>query len=632
MALAPHPRERRTPASVFPESPNSRIAKVRAACHKSGMTMTPSLTDLEAHVGRYPDDAGAWRALGRAQRAAGAEDAASAAELNAIAAAKSDPLLLEAGLALVDNDIPTAEHLLRGRLRDDPFDVAAIRMFAEVAARVGRTADAEKLLRRALELAPDFVAARANLAMVLHRQARSGEAVEILEQVLAVDPDNPGHKNLKAAALVRVGGFEDAIAIYEEMVARFPDNAKLWMSFGHVLKTVGRQEEGVAAYRRAIAIQPGFGEAWWSLANLKTVKFDAEDRAAMTAALSRSDLSAEDRYHLHFSLGKAWEDAPDAPDRAEHSFAHYRDGNALRRAEIGYQPERITAMVARSRALLASGALTGAAGGDPRGDVIFILGMPRAGSTLIEQILASHSLIEGTQELPEIPAIAQDLQRRFDGLGAGCERVEGEDGFASAYPALLAQLDAAECAALGERYLANSQIQRKTDKPYFIDKLPNNWLHIPLIHRILPNAKIIDARRHPLDCCFSNFRQHFARGQNFSYALDDMGLYYRDYVDMMQGVDDALPGKVHRVIHEQVVDDLEGEVRRLLAYLGLPFEEACLRFHENDRAVRTASSEQVRRPINRDGMDRWQDYDRWLGPLRDALGDVLTAYPDPPSR
>ncbi len=578
------------------------------------------IAGLEARTRHNPEDAEAWRALARGLRETEDAETASAAELNAIHAAKSDPLLMEAGLALVDNDIPKAEHLLRERLKENPFDVAAIRMFAEVAARVGRVEAAEKLLRRALELAPDFVAARANLAMILHRQARSGEAIEVLQQVLAVDPDNPGHKNLKAAALVRVGGFDEAIAIYEEMVALLPDNAKLWMSYGHVLKTVGRQDDGIAAYRRAIALEPGFGEAWWSLANLKTVQFDEADRAAMEAALERADLSAEDRFHLHFSLGKAWEDAPAGPERAERSFAHYREGNALRREEIGYRPERISAMVGRSIAMLESGALNGPAFGDLRDDVIFILGMPRAGSTLIEQILASHSQVEGTQELGEIPAIAQDLQRRFG---------EGDAGV-NAYPGLLGDLGDDELMALGTRYLDATRIQRKTDKPYFIDKLPNNWLHLPLIHRILPNAKIIDARRHPMDCCFSNFRQHYARGQNFSYSLEDMGHYYRDYVHLMRAVDVALPGKVHRVIHEAIVADLEGEVRRLLAFLGLPFEEACLRFHENERAVRTASSEQVRRPINRDGMDRWQDYAAWLGPLETALGDVLTAYPDVP--
>lgn len=592
---------------------------------------SPSIADLEIHTRRFPADAGAWRMLARAQREAGDDEAASIAELNAIHAAKQDPLLMEAALALVDNDIPKAEHMLRSRLKDDPFDVAAIRMFAEVAARIGRFPDSETLLRRALVLAPDFVAARANLAMVLHRQSKSTEAVEILCQLLAVDPDNAAHKNLKAAALVRVGGFEEATQIYDEMVERFPDHAKLWMSYGHVLKTVGRQEDGIAAYRRAIALEPGFGEAWWSLANLKTVKFDAADRAIMEAALEADILSDADRYHLHFALGKAYDDAKNVAEAAQHSFSHYAKGNALRRAELHYVAERTTATVARSIALLESGALSGETMGNVAPDVIFILGMPRAGSTLIEQILASHSMIEGTQELPEIPTIVRDLQLN-DGDVDGADGEDITDGAESlAYPQLITDLTAEQCRALGQRYLDNSRIQRKTDKPFFIDKLPNNWLHIPLIHRILPHAKIIDARRHPMDCCFSNFRQHFARGQNFSYTLEDMGLYYRDYVHLMHAVDMALPGKVHRVIHEAIIDDLEGEVRALLNYLNLPFEEACLRFWETDRAVRTASSEQVRRPINRDGMDKWREVEGELGPLKKALSDVLTAYPAVPS-
>ena len=581
------------------------------------------IAELESHVRRFPADADAWRALGREQRAAGDDEAASVAELNAIHAAKQDPHLIEAALALVDNDIPKAEYLLRERLKANPYDVAAIRMFAEVAARIGRYPDSEKLLRRALELAPDFVAARANLAMVLHRQSKSSEAVDVLCDVLAVDPDNAGHKNLKAAALVRVGGFEEAIQIYAEMVERFPDIAKLWMSYGHVLKTVGQTEEGVAAYRRAIAIEPGFGEAWWSLANLKTVKFDGEDRAAMEAALTQDGLKPEDRYHLHFALGKAYDDAGDVEDAAQNSFAHYVKGNALRREDIHYFPERTSATVKRSIDLLQSGTISGPPIGNEAKDVIFILGMPRAGSTLIEQILASHSMVEGTQELAEIPTIAQELQSREE----SDEACDDDEGLGLNYPALIKELTAEQCQALGQRYLDNARVQRKTDKPFFIDKLPNNWLHVPLIHRILPDAKIIDARRHPLDCCFSNFRQHFARGQNFSYSLADMGHYYRDYVHLMRAVDEALPGKVHRVIHEAIVDDLEGEVRALLDYLDLPFEEACLRFWENDRAVRTASSEQVRRPINKDGMDKWREVESELSPLKDALGDVLTAYP-----
>jgi tetratricopeptide (TPR) repeat protein len=378
------------------------------------------------------------------------------------------------------------------------------------------------------------------------------------------------------------------------------------MSHGHILKTVGRQEDSIAAYRAALAAEPALGEVWWSLANLKTVRFSDEDVGAMEAALESGATSGEDRYHLHFALGKAMEDAA----RWEESFRHYAEGNRLRKAELDYDMADMRGLVDRIIARFTPDFLAARARqGHPARDPIFILGMPRAGSTLTEQILASHPMVEGTMELPDIPAMA---------LREGREGGGGPLGWTDA----LADMTPERLAALGAEYLDRTRIQRKTDKPLFIDKLPNNWTYLGFIHLILPNATIIDARRDPMDCCFSNFRQHFARGQAFSYDLADMGGYYADYVRLMRNFDAVLPSRVHRVIHERLVDDPESEVRRLLDHVGLPFDPACLRFHENDRAVRTASSEQVRRPINRDGMDRWRHYDAWLGPLRDALGDV----------
>jgi tetratricopeptide (TPR) repeat protein len=553
------------------------------------------------------------RALGRKLRAAGDDEAAERAELDAIRASTQDPVLIEAAMALMDGELAAAEHILRPRLKANPWDVAAIRMMAELAGRLGRYSDAENLLRRALELAPGFAAARANLATVLYRQNRPADAIAVLDQLLDGEPDNIAHRNLKAAALGRIGGFEEAIALYEEVLQRFPQ-PKIWMSYGHVLKTVGRQADSVAAYRRALELAPGLGEVWWSLANLKTVKFSVEDLKVMTTALGREDISAEDRFHLHFALGKAHEDAGDPAA----SFAHYAKGNAARRELIDYDPADTTTLVRRSAALMTARFFAARAGqGSPLTDPIFILGMPRAGSTLIEQILSSHPLIEGTQELPEVAQMARRLGGR-------------KRRAASAYPDCLADLPAEELAALGEEYLDRTRVYRKTDRPFFIDKMPNNWLHTGFIHLMLPGAKIIDARRHPLGCCFSNFKQHFARGQAFSYSLDDVGRYYRDYVAMMAAIDEALPGRVHRVIYERMVEDTEAEVRRLLDYVGVPFEPACLRFYENERAVRTASSEQVRQPINRAGMDQWQPFEPWLGPLKMALGDVLDCYPEVP--
>jgi tetratricopeptide (TPR) repeat protein len=532
-----------------------------------------------------------------------------------LTASVRDPRLIEAGLALVEGRLAAAEGLLRPHLRERPTDIAAIRMMAELAGRLGRYADSEALLRRALELAPGFTAARANLATVLYRQNRPAEAIQILDSLLDEQPENPSHQNLKAASLGRIGGFEEALQIYRQVLERLPGQARIWMSYGHVLKTVGRLDEGVAAYRRAIALAPALGEAWWSLANLKTVRLGPADIEAMTAARSAPDLSSDDRFHLHFALGKAHDDSGEA----ELAFRHYAEGNSLRRALIGYDAKETSRNVDRAISLFTPAFFEEREGwGCPAPDPIFILGMPRAGSTLVEQILASHCEVEGTMELPDIPALVKRL-------GGRTRRSEE-----SAYPEVLATLAPDELRALGEEYLERARIHRRTDKPFFIDKMPNNWAHVGFIRLILPKARIVDARRHPLDCGLSNFRQHYARGQGFSYSLTDMGLYYSDYVRLMAHFDRALPGLVHRVVHERLVDSPEIEIRALLDALGLPFDPACLSFHENKRAVRTASSEQVRRPINRDGMDRWRDYEPWLGPLKEALGPVLDAYPEAP--
>ncbi len=512
-----------------------------------------------------------------------------------------NPDLIEAAMALNENRLHDAEPLLRDHLKRDPFDVAAIRMFAELAARIGRLKDAETLLRRAVELAPHFLAARSNLATVLYKQNRAADAVAELDALLAVDPENAANANLKAAALGRIGEYDEALGLYEQVLAQIPGQPKIWMSYGHVLKTVGRQKDCVAAYRRALAIAPTLGEVWWSLANLKTVKFDDADLGSMAAGLARDDIATEDRFHLHFALGKAFEDRSDA----EAAFAHYARGNALRSAELDYDADETTARVGESKSLFTPAFFAARAGqGRHDPDPIFILGLPRAGSTLIEQILSSHSLVEGTMELPDIPAIAARLED--DGDWAA--------NLAAATPEKLREM--------GETYLHRTRVQRKTGKPFFIDKLPNNWLHVGLIHLILPKAKIIDARREPMACCFSNFKQHFARGQAFTYSLTDIGRYYVDYVAYMAHLDAVLPGRVHRVRHEDMVADSDATIRALLSALNLPFEESCLRFWENDRAVRTASSEQVRRPIFADGTDQWRQFDPWLGELRTALGDL----------
>lgn len=525
-----------------------------------------------------------------------------------VARGMRNPQLIAAALAINEDRLADAEPVLRAHLKDDPFDVAAIRLMAQLAARLGRFKDSEALLRRAIDLAPGFAAARSSLAGILYRQNRFEETVEMLGTVLAAEADDAGGQSLMAAALGRIGEYDEALALYDALTQRFPDHAKLWMSLGHLLKTVGRQEESIAAYRRALAVEPTLGEVWWSLANLKTVRFDDADIAAMQAALEISGLSDEDRLHVHFALGKAQDDRR----AAESAFHHYAQANAIRHGQLDYDPEGVSGHVDKIITTFTPAFFESkAAQGDASPDPIFILGMPRAGSTLLEQILASHSLIEGTMELPDLPAIAL---REGQGVPSGWIDAVGT-------------MPAERLAELGREFLERTRIQRKTDKPFYIDKLPNNWIYTGLIHLILPNAKIIDARRHPLDCCFSNFRQHFAKGQAFSYSLSDMGRYYADYVRAMAHFDAVLPGRVHRVIHEAVIENPEAEVRAMLDYLGVPFEGACLDFHQNKRAVRTASSEQVRRPINSDGVAQWKPYEQWLDPLKAALGDLWQCYP-----
>jgi tetratricopeptide (TPR) repeat protein len=570
---------------------------------------------LRQAVALKPDLPQAWRTLGDHLMAAGEQDAADAAYANHVRYSTHDPRLMGAAVALAEGRIPDAEALLRAHLQQAPTDVAAIRMFAEVAARLGRNEDALHLLERCLELAPGFHAARQNYALLLHRSNQPERALVEIARLLAAEPDHPGHRNLQAVVLCRIGDFAPAIRIYTDLLARYPHHAKVWMSYGHALKTAGYADRAIEAYRHSLQLEPGFGEAWWSLANLKTFRFSAGDLATMRQQLARAELAADDRLHLEFAIGKALEDAGDyAP-----SFGHYARGNALRRAQLRYSADATSARVRRACAQYTGAFFAARAGmGCPARDPIFIVGLPRAGSTLIEQILSSHSQVEGTMELPEIATISRGL------------RQQGEPGSVTPYHDALAALDADALRALGEQYLARTRIQRKTSAPLFIDKMPNNFMHIGLIHLMLPKAKIIDARRHPLACCFSAYKQHFARGQSFSYGLEDIGRYYHDYVRLMAHFDMVLPGRIHRVLYERMVADTEGEVRRLLDYCDLPFEDSCLRFFQNPRPVRTASSEQVRQPIYREGVDHWRHYAAWLEPLRQALGPVLESYPDVP--
>ena len=598
---------------VHPDHPNA-LALSGLALGRLGQG-DAAIAALRRAVQFKPELPDAWRALGDHYSALEMHEAADAAFAQHIRYSTHDPKLMSAALALAENRIPEAEHALREHLKRYPTDVAAIRMLAEVAARIGRLNDAEILLSRCVELAPGFTAARQNYAMVLHRQNKPAQAMQEVRRLLAAEPGNPGIRNLKAAILGRTGDFDESIREYQAVLADYPRQPKVWMSLGHALKTAGKTAASIEAYRRCIELAPQFGEVWWSLANLKTLRFTPEEVATMRAQLTRPDLTNDDRFHFHFSLGKALEDNGSFAE----SFDHYAQGNALRRKLIRYDAADNEAHVGRSKKLFTCEFFAQRQDvGCPARDPIFIVGLPRSGSTLIEQILASHSQVEGTQELPDISMIARVV-------GARTTRAE-----VSAYPRALEKFSADELRGLGAQYLEQTRIHRKTPAPFFIDKMPNNFAHVGLIHLILPNAKIVDARRHPLGCCFSCFKQHFARGQNFTYELAEIGRYYRNYVELMAHFDAVLPGRVHRVFYENMVEDTEGCVRRLLDYCGLPFEEPVLRFHENQRAVRTASSEQVRQPIFRDGVDQWRHYEPYLAPLRAALGPVLDAYPGTP--
>ena len=558
----------------------------------------------------------AWSALGEQYVLVGDVLASDAAYSHHFNVAVNEPQLQKAVAALRNGRPDITEDILIEFLETHPDHVNAIKMLAEAAIACDRNEDASALLERCLELAPDFAAARYRLVSSLYLQNRLQEAIPHIDMLLERDPKNPQFRTMKASLLGQMGEDKDALALFEELVNEYPRHPASWISYGHALKGAGKQDEGVNAYRKAIELLPQLGGGYWSLANLKTFKFNDNDIKEMQGQLERGDLRVEARVQFFFSLGKAYEDKKDY----ESAFENYQKGNALWRSTVEYDADKTHAFVEACKEVFTPELFEHCRGfGHQARDPIFVVGLPRAGSTLLEQILSSHSQIEGTMELPDITSLARHLNE---------DNAEGGDG--PSYPELLAYLDSEEFERRGEGYIKSTRSHRKLGRPFFVDKMPNNYAHIPLIHLILPNAKIIDARRHPMGSCFSNFKQHFARGQHFTYALTDVGRYYRDYVELMAHWDKVLPGKVHRVIYEKLVDDPETEIRRIFEYLGLPFEEQCLRFHETERAVRTASSEQVRQPLYKSGVDHWKKFEPWLGPLKTALGPVLEKYPDVP--
>lgn len=580
------------------------------AQHAAGQ-FRDALSSVQASLRINAASADAWRLLADLHDAAGDTAKADQARARYMQYATRDPRLLGAAAALAENRLPQSEALLRTHLASYPTDIAALRMLAEIAGRLRRYQDAQSLLEQCLQLSPSFDAARHNLAVVLNRQGKASAALTHINALLTKELRNPAYRNLKGAILANLSEYEQSIEVYASVLHDFPLQPKIWLSYGHSLKTLGRVADSIAAYRRAIELEPTLGEAYWSLANLKTFRFAAAEIEAMERIATSGKLDDEAKLHVEYALGKALEDAQGYAA----SFEHYVRGAALRRKRHPYDASENTRFMERSRACFDANFFAARRDGGARApDPIFIVGLPRSGSTLIEQILASHSQVEGTMELPDLPQIAREL--------AGEARADESQFFEA-----ISGLSAAQRRELGERYLTSTRVHRKSAAPYFIDKMPNNCAYVGLIHLILPNAKIIDARRHPMGCCFSAFKQHFARGQSFTYGLEDLGHYYRDYVGLMAHVDEVLPGKVHRIFYEEMIEHTERTVRALLDYCGLPFEQACLAFHDNERAVRTASSEQVRQPIFREGLDHWRHYEAWLGPLREVLGPVLENYP-----
>lgn len=590
----------------------SRLYQERGHCYVALKQAPQAIDAFLRGVNINPALPASWAMLEGLFRIARQTENAAAAAGHVAALKKVPPEVVTATALFADGELAEAEQLIRAFLLKHGHHVEAMRLLARIGIERDVLDDAQLLLEAVLDLAPDYHAARFDYAQVLTRRHMHQRAREQTEKLLSADRSNRNYRMLHALTCVGLGLHEHAIDLYRELLTGAAQPAELHLSIAHSLKTLGRRAEAIAEYRAAAASRTGYGDAYWSLANLKTYRFEDDELQQMRVAESAASSSVVDRYHLCFALGKALEDR----QRYEESFEYYARGNALKRSESQYRAEvlelntRLQIEVCTPE-LFARNGKSGASEADP----IFIVGLPRSGSTLIEQILASHSAAEGTQELADLPRIVVDLKGREPDLGN------------PRYPAVLAQMRAEDYRRLGEKYLADTRIYR-TGKARFIDKMPNNFRHIGLLHLMLPNAKIIDARREPMACCFGNFKQLFAQGQEFAYSVEDIARYYRTYLKLMRHWDAVLPGRVLRVHHEELVDDLEGSVRRLLDYCELGFEPACVEFHKTERSVRTASSEQVRQPIYREGLAQWRHYESWLGPLREALGDALMRYRD----
>jgi tetratricopeptide (TPR) repeat protein len=590
----------------------SRLHQERGLCHVALRQAPQAIAAFLRGVHINPAMPVSWSMLEGLYRLTGQPEESRLAAAHVAKLKELPPQVVTATALFSDGEFAESEALVRAFLVKNGHHVEGMRLLARLGIERDALDDAQLLLEGVLDVAPDYHAARFEYAQVLSKRQMHREAQQQVEQLLATDPASRNYRTLYAMTCVGLGQNERAAQLYRELLDGAPQPAELHLSIAHSLKTLGQREEAIESYRAAATVRAGYGEAYWSLANLKTYRFEEGELAAMRAAEADPAASLPDRYHLCFALGKALEDRGDYAQ----SFDYYARGNALKHSESRYRPEVMELNTRRqkevcTRALFARNAGAGAAAADP----IFIVGLPRSGSTLIEQILASHSAVEGTHELADIPRIVAGLQGRDWDIAD------------PPYPGVLADLSPADFGRLGEKYLADTRAYR-SGRPRFIDKMPNNFRHIGLIHLLLPNARIIDARREPMACCFGNFKQLYASGQEFSYSFGDTARYYRTYLELMAHWNAVLPGRVLRIQHEELVDDLEGQVHRLLEYCGLKFEQRCVEFHKTERSVRTPSSEQVRQPIYREGLEQWRHYEPWLGPLKEALGDALERYRD----
>ncbi|MEA3107566.1 MAG: hypothetical protein QOI88_2171, partial [Gammaproteobacteria bacterium] len=588
----------------------SRLYQERGHCHVARKDAPRAIESFLKGVHINPALPASWSLLEGLYRITGQIEDAATAAAHVATLKRLPPEVVTATALFSDGELLPAENIVRAYLLKHGNHVEAMRLLARIGIEREVFDDAELLLEAVLQLEPGYHAARHDYARALVERHKYQRAREELEALVKIEPNNRHYRTLYATTYVGLGEHDKAIALYRELLIDAPQAAELHLSVAHSLKTLGKREESVEAYRAAAAARPSYGDAYWSLANLKTYRFPDKEIEVMRAAESSPATGPIDRYQLCFALGKAYEDAGDYQE----SYRYYERGNAHKRSESRYRPEVIETNTRKQIEVCTREFFASRAGaGDQRPDPIFIVGLPRAGSTLLEQILASHTGVEGTQELADIPRIVVELQGRDHDLRN------------PPYPGVTANMTDQDFLRLGEKYLNDTRVYR-TGRPRFIDKMPNNFRHLGLIHLILPNARIIDARREPMACCFSNLKQLFAAGQEFTYSVDDIARYYRTYLDLMEHWNRVLPGKVLRVLHEDVVDDLEGNVRRILDFCGLDFEPGCLEFYKNERSVRTASSEQVRQPIYREGLDQWRHYEPWLGPLKEALGDALVRY------